>query len=359
VSKFGSLSANDWSTAASPKLLELLRRRVAALLAEADSVRAEVNENKAFCKDCALQIEVNRRRVRDLLDAEAAATSTEPSQVGVQEAAAQSGIARVATLRAETDTLAGEISDAAALQVKRCQSLRGLQAAARLARLKRGTRAAMDTRRRLGVEYDDCKTEIGAAVEATAALRLRAQGLREEVATADSEALALGASSRLIVPDEMTTALRCELAAEERHCRSAFIADCTQEEAEAALRRQAAGLSMRIASTEASCHRLAHSLEDSEQRGSALGSEFNDAVDRTFSLTKTADAHDSVCQLLEVELQQQRDATTAWWACADDPQDVSLGVAGAGVQLRDRGGPGCGGSYSRKCMREPVATHAP
>lgn len=330
------------------------------MLAEADTVRAQVNENKAFCKDCALQVEANRRRVRNLLDAEAAATSTEPLQVGVQEAAAQNGIARVATLRAETDTLASEVSEAAALQVKRCQSLRGLQAAARLARLKRGTRAAMDARRRLGVEYDDCKTEIGAAVEATAALRLQARGLREEVAAADGEALALGASSRLTaVPSEMTAAFRCELAAEERHCRSVFLADCAQEEAEAALRRQAAGLSLRIASTEASCHRLTDSLEDSERRGAALASELNEALGRTFSLTKTADAHDSVCQLLEAELQQQRDATTAWWACADDPQDVSFGVAGAGMQLRDRGGPGCGGNYSRKGMREPVATHAP
>jgi len=359
----GSLSANDWSTAASPKLLELLRRRVAAVLAEADSVRAEVTKNKTFCKDCALQIEANRRRVRDLVDAGASAAPTEPLPVGVEEAAAHSGIARVAALHAETDTLASEVSEAAALQVKRCQSLRGLQAAARLARLKRGARAAMDSRRRLGVEYDECKTEIGVAAEATAALRLRARCLREEVAAADGEALALGASSRLtVVPDEMTAALRLELASEERRCRSAFLADCTQEEAEAALRRQAAGLTLRIASTEANCHRLTDSLEDSERHGAAIASELHDALGRTLSLTKTADAHDSVCQLLEAELRQQRDATTAWWACADDPedpQDISFGVTGAGAQLRGPGGSACGGNYSWKGMQEPVIMHTP
>lgn len=330
--ELGGISADTWGAAACPKLLELLRRQLAAVREEVGTLRIKVRDGTIACNEWAAQTEANRRRVRDLLEEESAATWAEGASATAEreswqarDAAGSKSVEKsvAAALRAETEALVSEVSAAAALQMARCRSLSGLRAAARLARLKRGARVAEEARRRLGVEWHDRMSEVEAAMEAAAALRLQARGLREEVAAVEDDEFFGGTSNRSVAnaPDEMLTALRSEVAAEEQRCRLALLADSAQEEAQAALRRRAAGLSMRLAATEADACRAAGALECAERQEFLLASELAESRRQASSLTSRIGTRTVACQLLEAELQQQRDATFAWWACADNLAD--------------------------------------
>mmetsp|Transcript_125670 Transcript_125670/g.350047 ORF Transcript_125670/g.350047 Transcript_125670/m.350047 type:complete len:307 (+) Transcript_125670:3-923(+) len=264
-----------------------------------------------------------------------------------------------------------EVSEAAALQLRRCRSLQGLRAAARLAQLRRGARAAVEERRRLSAECRGRSQEAGTAAEATAELRLRARGVREETLAAEGEAAAANASCRAmaLVPDEAAAALVNELAAEEQRRRLARAEDSAQEEAQAALRRRAAGLSMHLAAAQQEACRAAGSLEDAERQAVALSGELMEAQRRASALLDRVDTSAAACQLLEAELQQQRDATFAWWACADDladgHQDISAQAARAMHASREVlaerpafGREGCGSAWGGAPSTAPASGQA-
>merc|ERR1711920_199381 len=94
--------------------------------------------------------------------------------------------------------------------------------------------------------------------------------------------------------------------------------DTQHDEEQAATHRRIAEKSFRLAGVEANTRALTSALEKAEQQKSAMGVELSEVQQRVASLRAMADADASTRKMLEKELQQQRDATLAWRACAGD-----------------------------------------
>lgn len=326
-------SARQWSVAVSPLRLEALRQQVHVVHREASLARLELDEDRAMCDNWAAQMEAGRLRLRELREEEAAALAAQRLRAGtgmvdaargggVGVAGPNSSIDAIAAaspneaLRVETEALAHEVSIAAARQLARCQSLRDLQAASQVARLKRGARTATEVRKRLGAERRECAHELDTTRDALGLLSLRACELREAVGKEATFTNVQRAGA--VVPEASFMALRSELVVEEQHCRSVQLEEAGQVEAQAALRCREAEVAFHLAEAQAGIRRLGEMLRDAERRDAALRVEVMFAQDEASEHAARLCASTATHMRLEAELQQQRDATLAWQMCVND-----------------------------------------
>lgn len=358
---FSGYSADEWSTATSLWRLEALRRRVTNMRKEGVTLREELAENIVARNEWETRMALNRWRVRELREEELAASEVAVAANDGRTVSSSSRSEIVsacndhenATLRAETEVLAQEVSLASTQQIARGHSIRRLRTVARLANLRRAARVAVEARRRLRVECRSVVLETTAASEDAAAARARARGLRIELTVAESDghmvtrctndlvhnSLGVGAlGNGLRFAEERVAALRGEVEIEQQRAQIDSIADATYEQEQVVMQRQSAELSLRLSSVQANSRVLTHALKNAERQKDGLSMELVEVRRRVESLRANADSTDLATRMLEAELQQQRDATLAWRAYADELVDghhsISLEAAEAARACR-------------------------
>jgi hypothetical protein len=322
--RYWEYSARDWHIAVCPQKLEKLRLQMAQLQREAASLRPSYEEDVRRCAQLAEETEAGRVRLRDLREEEAIVMSSEALK---REASMQSDVQakhaatlELATLRAETETLASEVENAARLQLAHCSALREMRIAAKLARVKRGIEAVANEREVFRSESRSQNEELSKFGEAAEALRAWAAELRsgmEEVWDDERAALALMAEREQTEGEELA-ALRLELteAAGLRQTGSAFLA--VQHQAQEVRRQRVSDLNMRLVGTRVATQRLAKSLQEVRIQGSSTKARLAEVQSRSRPANIESSTCRAACERLAIELQQQRDATAAWQACAAD-----------------------------------------
>lgn len=344
-------SADVWGFAASPKRLEILRRQLAAVHSEVAATENKLYEDRSSCAMMAKQTEANRSRVRELKEEEvraAAGEATDNASLSwdlttidnsatfdgpglLQEALEQDRLAEerrlyvtqaeaeMQAMQEETEQLALEVSAQAEKQIQRCHALRQMRAEAKLSRIRRGARIAMEARGHLREECRARVEELQQAAEAVASLRRQGNDLKQEAVAAEAKAAVATADGlSRIVPEELAAALTSELQAEEQRTILWRRIDATQVEAQEDLRRRSAELSERLKDVQAGASNIAGDLQHAESKVAERTKELTDVRRAAAGLTEEVRWVSASQSSLEAELQQQRDATKAWRSCAQD-----------------------------------------
>lgn len=308
----------------------MLRAHLATVREEVEASRSELVETSSICIRWASRTEANRQRLRRLREEEAEAASG-AAVVDVAASTAQvrpdpgdqletEAQGELEALRAETDTLAQEVSDVSALQIARCRALRNLRATVRLTRARRDVQAAAEHRQRAAEQHSQARQELEEMQEVSAGFRARARGLREEVAAQERHAEAARATiqSRTAAAEAAATACRAELAAEARRESAIHQESLSSNEAKAELRRRVEELSQQLSASRVGARRLASALREAEGSHAALASHVGRAGPGLAALKVRATVAQAARLRIEAELQQQRDATLAWRSSAGD-----------------------------------------
>lgn len=327
-------SADEWSLAVSPSRLEALRQQVVKINSEMGMLRKNAARDKTMTVECEAAREEDRLKIHELRKEEMCARTHTGRSEGDDDVRA----CILAAVRAETETLVGEVARAAAELTARCRALKDLRASAKLARARRGTRVAAEECRRARTEHASCTSELRSYMEATASLRSRAQSLREEVGATEGEAMAAVVSGRaqLAVPTAAAAELRAKLLEETAAQKRSMATPMPDSDL---LQRHMAKLAERLTEAQTDARRLAESLQDSEVCHEAQRRRLAEAGCVVEQEAAQSHAWDTNCALLELELRQQRSTTAAWRGGAEQlaasQADAARDVAQAAQAARE------------------------
>lgn len=318
--RYWEYSGQEWNIAVSPRKLEDIRQRLTSTQRAIDLVRASFKEDTVANAELAEQVELGRLRLRDLREEEAAATTTSsvveysPSSVYVEDDS------ELIALRDETGALAGEVEGMAQMQIGRCAALQDLRIAAKLAHLKRNVKAEAEVHQDISAHRMSQEKELVEALQDTDSLMAATEQRRREVRAIVDEEIVMSAAraEREAAQGKELAALRSEFNEALETKRSASLALAAQHQAQASRRRRATELAARVAETRNSTQRVAKCLQEAGVQAGLLQVKMTEARRSVDSARDEAAARSAACRLLEAELQQQRDATLAWQACAGD-----------------------------------------
>lgn len=321
--------AEAWAVAVSPRSLDALRRRVAAAKQEENLAQSALQEESSACEDLKRRIAQNRQRVRALQGAKASEVKDAPcddlaadgNSDGIADSNADANAdqaARVVSLellRTELDVLADDISTTAAVQLAKCKTLTELRTSARIERLRREGRVAMEVRRRLQAACRSRAKDVAEATEATSVLVARAAQLRVELSAAEAELKVTGMGNG--ETEALRARLVSELAEASQQRRADRVAEVRLDEAKARLQSRAAGLRMRLTEMQAANRRLAESLQDRKRQEQKLAAELEESRLNVGGIAEKAKTKAEVLRHMQAELKQQRDATAAWLSTSE------------------------------------------
>lgn len=331
--KYWEFSGQEFNVAVSPHKLEKLRKSLASVKREMTAVRASFQEDVRANSELAEQLEAGRLHLRDLRESDAAAALA--STVGndcqcptaVPDNAEQSS--RFNILRTETEMLAEELSVAAKRHLARCSSLRDLRVAAKLALIKRGLRGASKVSAGLSSDKHSKEQELSESIKASEALQLKAADLRGEIRQIVDKEVAIAAvnvQQEAALHEELGT-LRAAFTNSVEARQSASSALSVQYQAQAVHRSNIRELSLRLGAARVASQRFARGLQDVSSQEGDLKTKLAAVQSRSAAAKIEAGNCNAANGLLEAELQQQRDATSAWQACVCDLAQSHIAIS--------------------------------
>lgn len=327
--KYWEYSAREWNIAVNPIKLETLRQQVGNVQREIAALRSSFDKDVSRCNSLEEQIEAGRIRMRDLREEESAAMNDELAGRFVQSEVELECNAEILALRDKTEVLASEVESAARLHLTRSQSLNDMRIAAKLARVRQDGNKSSTRCTKLQVDQCRQKGELENAVEAAEQLRARMEELRADIQLAKAEELAAVASvaERDAAHREEIAALRCQIthATNAKQIASSTLA--AQHQVHEARRNSVSDLTIRLAETRVATHRFAKNLQDIGRQGSSIKLKLGEFQEKSKTINVQVGAGKNACDMLAAELLQQRDATMAWQACADDLARGQLAIS--------------------------------